>query len=158
MLTVKTVFLLAASTACRRSELHALSIEPGHLRWEPGGVQLIPHIGFLTKNQSPNFSTQDIFVPSLSSFSSIQEDKLWCPVRILKFYIDRTKGLHGNTTQLFITTVQPYHAASATTIVWWIVEAISLISTATPEPAPTQPLGSMPGPPSQPLPGELLTA
>ncbi len=31
-LTVKTVFLLAASTARHRSEIHALSIEPGHLR------------------------------------------------------------------------------------------------------------------------------
>ena len=75
-LTVKTAFLLAASTARRRSELHALSVAAGHLRWEPGGVHLIPEINFLTKNQSLNFSPPDIFVPSLTSFSGIQEDKL----------------------------------------------------------------------------------
>ena len=114
---------------------------------EPGGVLLIPHIGFLTKNQSPNFSPPDIFVPSLTCFSSIKEDKLWCPVRILKFYIDRTKGLRGDTTQLFITTVRPYHAASTICISRWIIEAISL--TTTPGPAATQPPGSMPGPPSR---------
>ena len=75
-LTVKMAFLLADSTACWRSKLHALSVAAGHLRWEPGGVRLIPEINFLTKNQSLNFSFLDIFVPSLTSFSGIQEDKL----------------------------------------------------------------------------------
>ena len=123
-LTVKTAFLLAASTARRRSELHALSVAAGHLRWEPGGVRLIPEINFLTKNQSLNFSPPDIFFPSLTYFSGIQDDKLWCPVRILKLYIARTRPLRGDATLLFITTVRPNYPASVTTIARWIVEAI----------------------------------
>ena len=49
---------------------------------------------------------------------------MWCPVRILKFYIARTRQLRGDATQLFITTVYPHHPASVTTIARWIVEAI----------------------------------
>ena len=107
-LTIKTAFLLAVATARRRSELHALTLEPGHIRWEPGGVRLIPHLQFLTKNQSINFSPPDIFVPSLTAFSSVAEDKWWCPVRSLKYYIARTQPMRGDVKQLFITTIQPH--------------------------------------------------
>ena len=41
-LSLKTVFLLAVASGQRRSSLQALSIEPGHLRWENSGVRLIP--------------------------------------------------------------------------------------------------------------------
>ena len=123
-LTIKTAFLLAVATARRRSELHALTLEPGHIRWEPGGVRLIPHLQFLTKNQSINFSPPDIFVPSLTAFSSVAEDKWWCPVRALKYYIARTQPMRGDVKQLFITTIQPHRPASVTTIARWISEAI----------------------------------
>ena len=55
-LSVKLAFLLAVVTSRRRSELHALSVETGHIRWEPGGVRLVPTTGFLTKNQSSSFT------------------------------------------------------------------------------------------------------
>ncbi|WP_411025419.1 site-specific integrase, partial [Salmonella sp. s55004] len=41
-LTHKTVFLLAVASARRRSCLHALSIKPGHMRFENQGVRCIP--------------------------------------------------------------------------------------------------------------------
>ena len=123
-LTIKTAFLLAVATARRRSELHALTLEPGHIRWEPGGVRLIPHLQFLTKNQSINFSPPDIFVPSLTAFSSVAEDKWWCSVRALKYYIARTQPMRGDVKQLFITTIQPHRPASVTTMARWISEAI----------------------------------
>ena len=41
-LTLKTVFLLAVASGQRQSSLQALSIDPGHLRWENSGVRLIP--------------------------------------------------------------------------------------------------------------------
>ena len=123
-LSVKLAFLLAVATVRRRSELHALTIQPGHIRWEPGGVRLIPDHSFLTKNQTPSFAPPDIFVPTIKSFSSIPEDKLWCPVRALKWYIDRTKTLRGNCHKLFITTTRPYRPASKDTVSRWIVTAI----------------------------------
>ena len=36
-LTVKTVFMVAVASGQRRSTLHALTLEPGHIRWNPPG-------------------------------------------------------------------------------------------------------------------------
>ena len=85
---------------------------------------MIPHELFLAKNQSPSFQPTDIFIPEIKTISSIQEDKLWCPVRALKWYIARTKPLRGVTTQLLITTTQPYSGASRDTVSRWIVRTI----------------------------------
>ncbi|XP_038065583.1 uncharacterized protein LOC119735737 [Patiria miniata] len=123
-LSVKVSFLLAVATSRRRSELHSLTVETGHIRWEPGGVRLVPKTGFLTKNQSESFSPPDIFVPDIKSFSSVSGDRLWCPVRALKWYIDRTKTLRSGHSQLFITTTPPYRPASRDTISRWLVTAI----------------------------------
>ncbi|XP_038074932.1 uncharacterized protein LOC119742822 [Patiria miniata] len=124
-LTLKTIFLIAAATARRRSELHALTIEQGHVRWEPHGVRLIPHKMFLAKNQSSTFQPSDIFIPEIKTISSVRDDKLWCPVRALKWYCSLTKPLRGETNQLFITTTQPYSGASRDTISRWIVRTIN---------------------------------
>ena len=123
-LSIKTAFLLAVATARRRSELHALSIDPGHLRWEPHGVRLVPHSSFVAKNQSATFQPPDIFVPAIKTVPSVQEDKLWCPVRALKWYLARTKPLRGSTSQLFVSTNRPHAAVSRDTVSRWIVRAI----------------------------------
>ena len=34
-LAIKTAFLVAITSGHRVSTMHALSIEPGHIRWEP---------------------------------------------------------------------------------------------------------------------------
>ena len=91
-LAIMTAFLVAIASGHRISTLHALSIEPGHIRWEPAGVRLVPRPGFIAKNQSPSSQSVEIFLPSTSSFSSIEADKVWCPVRALKWYLDRTKA------------------------------------------------------------------
>ena len=78
-LSIKVAFLLAVATTRRRSELHALTLEPGHIRWEPAGVRLIPNTKFLKKkNQSETFCLPDIFVLDIKSVSSILADRLWC--------------------------------------------------------------------------------
>ena len=123
-LSIKVVFLLAVATSRRRSELHSLSVAMGHIRWEPGGVRLVPVLGFLTKNQSESFMPPDIFVPDIKSFSAVADDKLWCPVRALKWYISRTASLRAGHKQLFITTTSPFRPASRDTIARWIVTAI----------------------------------
>ena len=115
-LSTKLAFLLAVVTARRSSEIHALSMEPGHIRWEPGGVRLIPRVSFLTKNQTATFTPPDIFVPEIGSTSSVPSDKLWCPVRTLKWYLARTKPLRGICKQFFVITKQPHGPASRNTI------------------------------------------
>ena len=125
-LSIKTTFLIATATARRRSELHAMSIADGHIRWDLNGVRLVPHQGFLTKNQSPSFQPSDIFIPDIKSFSSVPEDKLWCPVRALKWYLARTKTLRNTISQLFMATTPPQRSVSRDTISRWIVRAIQL--------------------------------
>ena len=91
---------------------------------QPGGVRLIPSAGFLAKNQSDSFEPPDFFVPDLKAFSAVAADKLWCPVRALKWFVDRTKSIRTGHDQLFVSTVPPFRPASRDTIVRWIVTAI----------------------------------
>ena len=54
-LLIKTVFLIAVAWGHRRSSLHALTVDPGHIRWEPSGARLFPKAGFLAKNSDSFF-------------------------------------------------------------------------------------------------------
>ena len=141
--SIKLAFLLAVATSRRGSELKALSIDDGHMRWEPHGVRLVPALGFLTKNQSASFHPPEIFVPDITKHSGSADDKPWCPVRTLKWYLARTKQLRGATSQLFITTVRPHHAASRDTIARWIVSAIKFANVNWPSPPDNQTLRSI---------------
>ena len=124
-LTIKTAFLIAIASGQRRSSLQALSMDPGHLLWENSGVRLIPKASFIAKNQTTSSGSVEIFLPSLASHSSVEEDKVWCPVRTLKWYLDRTKSLRS-TTDLFVTTTAPHRAASRDTVSRWLVDCIKL--------------------------------
>ena len=103
-LAIKTAFLVAIASGHRISTLHALSIEPGLFRWEPAGVRLIPRPDFIAKNQSPSSQSVEIFLPSMSSFSSVEADQVWCPVRALKWFLDRTKAKRSSTS-LFVSSI-----------------------------------------------------
>lgn len=122
-LTIKTAFLLAVASGRRRSLLHALTISSGHIRWETNGVRMIPHAKFVAKNQTVTSSLGEVFIPSLKTLSSVEQDKLWCPVRALKWYMYKTKTLRSSN-QLFVSVHAPHGAVSPDTISRWIVEAI----------------------------------
>ena len=122
-LTCKTAFLLAIASGQRRSTIHALSAASGHLRWERQGVRLIPCPGFIAKNQTASNKPVEIFISPLSDFSSVSEDKVWCPIRALKWYLDRTKG-HRKHDQLFLTCKEPFSPATKDTVSRWIVSAV----------------------------------
>ncbi|XP_071506293.1 uncharacterized protein [Diadema antillarum] len=122
-LTIKTILLVAVASGRRRSFLHALSTKPGHIRWETNGVRLIPHAKFLAKNQTMNSTPGEIFIPALKTLSSISQDKLWCPVRALKWYLHKTEELR-TSDNLFISINSPHGSVSPDTISRWIVQAI----------------------------------
>ena len=124
LLTRKVLFLVAAATARRRSCLQALSVRPGHIRFENHGVRLIPDHQFLAKNQTLTFLPGDIFIPEISSASSVREDKKWCPVRALKWYLHRTKEVR-TSDRLFVLPRRPFTAASKDTISRWLTEVIT---------------------------------
>ena len=104
-LTWKTVFLLTMASAKRRSEIHALSIEDSHLRFDSsdGSVTLLCQSGFLAKNQLPSMASKPFKVPSLSRTCGHEDDdRLLCPVRALKFYLKKVKSIRGSRKRLFI--------------------------------------------------------
>ena len=122
-LAIKTAFLIAVASGQRRGTLHALRASAGHIRYENHGVRLIPDKNFIAKNQTAVSGSVEIFLPSLKHFSSITEDKVWCPVRSLKWYLDRTKSLRKDDS-LFISSKEPHASVSSSTISKWLVEAI----------------------------------
>ena len=122
-LTIKTVFLVAIASGQCRSALHAFSTAPGHVRWERTGVRLIPNPLYIAKNQTASSAPVEVFIQPLSAHSSITEDKVWCPVRALKYYWHRTKAKRSGD-QLFIITKEPFTPASRDTFSKWIISAI----------------------------------
>ena len=104
-LTWKTVFLLTMASAKRRSEIHALSVERGHLPFDSsdGSVTLLCQPGFLAKNKLPSMASKQFKVQSLSkTCGQDDEDILLCPVRALTFYLYRVKSIRGSRKRLFI--------------------------------------------------------
>ena len=45
-----------------------LSVDPGHIRWEPSGVRLVPRAVFIAKNQSSSSHLVEIFLAFLFLF------------------------------------------------------------------------------------------
>ena len=125
LLTIKTVFLVAIASGHRVSSLQALCVDPGHLRWEASGVRLIPRPDFIAKNQSMSSGSVEIFLPSIFTMSSMEEDKVWCPVRALKWYIDRTKS-RKTSSFLFVASIAPHKGVATSTIAKWLVECIKM--------------------------------
>ena len=132
VLTFKTVFLLAITTAKRVSDLHALSIHSECLSFdaEHRSVRLQPNPVFVTKTQRVAASVRlEAFHPP--PFSSDLDRRLHniCPIRALLLYLQRTKDIRGSVSQLFVTYgpgKAAGKAASKPTVSRWLVEAIKL--------------------------------
>ena len=107
-LTLKTAFLLALASGKRRSEIHAwVANKVSNLgQWEK--VALFPSSDFIVKNQLAREGSQSVSpvtIPALTTIVDRQfkEDRTLCPVRALRFYLDRTKDLRGSRSLLFIS-------------------------------------------------------
>ena len=107
-LTLKTAFLLALASGKRRSEIHAwVANKVANLgQWEK--VALFPSSDFIAKNQLAREGSQSVSpvtIPALTTIvdGQFKEDRTLCPVRALRFYLDRTKDLRGSRSLLFIS-------------------------------------------------------
>ena len=107
-LTLKTAFLLALASGKRCSEIHAwVANKVSNLgQWEK--VALFPSSDFIAKNQLAREGSQSVSpvtIPALTTIIDRQfkEDRTLCPVRALRFYLDRTKDLRGSRSLLFIS-------------------------------------------------------
>ena len=107
-LTFKTVFLLALASGKRRSEIHAW-IRTGVSNlgdWHK--VSIVPSISFIAKNQLASQGAQcvaPVVIPALAHtlHEDLSDDRTLCPVRALRYYLDRTDPIRANRKLLFLS-------------------------------------------------------
>ena len=107
-LTFKTVFLLALGSGKRRSEIHAWVNRNIRHQSDWSKVSLSPSPCFLSENQlareGPG-SVAPVVIPALAPTldSSLKEDRSLCPVRALRYYLDKTKDLRDKKELVFVS-------------------------------------------------------
>ena len=107
-LTLKTAFLLALASGKHRSEIHAwVANKVSNLgQWEK--VAVFPSSDFIAKNQLAREGSQSVSpvtIPALTTIvdKQFKEDRTLCPVRALRYFLDRTKDLRGSRSLPFIS-------------------------------------------------------
>ena len=124
-LTFKIVFLLALGSGKRRSEIHAWLHKNIRHQSDWSKVSLYPSPSFLSKNQlakeGPD-SVAPVVIPALapSLDRSLKGDRSLCPVRTLRYYLDRTSDLRQNKELVFDKDISP------ATISSWIKQTVIL--------------------------------
>ena len=107
-LTFKTVFLLALGSGKIRSEIHAWQHKNIRHQSDWSKVSLFPSPSFLSKNQlakeGPE-SVAPVVIPALASTldKSLKSDRSLCPVRALRYYLDRTSDLRQHKELVFVS-------------------------------------------------------
>ena len=131
-LTFKTVFLLALGSGKRRSEIHAWLHKNIRHQSDWSKVSLYPSPSFLSKNQlakeGPD-SVAPVVIPALapSLDKSHKGDRSLCPVRALRYYLDRTTDLRQNKELVFVSFKKGFDKdISPATISSWIKQTVIL--------------------------------
>ena len=131
-LTFKTVFLLALGSGKRRSEIHAWQNKNIRHQSDWSKVSLYPSPSFLSKNQlakeGPE-SVAPVVIPALAPTldRSLKSDRSLCPVRALRYYLDRTSDLRQNKELVFVSFKKGFDKdISSATISSWIKQTVIL--------------------------------
>ena len=131
-LTFKTVFLLALGSGKRRSEIHAWLHKNIRHQSDWSKVSFYPSPSFLSKNQlakeGPD-SVAPVVIPALapSLDRSLKGDRSLCPVRALRYYLDRTADLRQNKELVFVSFKKGFDKdISPATISSWIKQTVVL--------------------------------
>ena len=128
--TLKTVFLLAMSSAGRRSELHALRFDKNYIQFKPkgAGVTLYFSPEFMRKNQKPNQVNDPWYIPAIPT-GKPEFGAPDCAVRALRYYhryLTEHPDLRKDRRRLFVP-IKDNNAGkelSASSISRWICTTI----------------------------------
>ena len=130
-LTFKTVFLLALGSGKRRSEIHAWQHKNIRHQSDWSKVSLFPSRSFLSKNQlakeGPG-SVAPVVIPALAPTldRSLKSDRSLCPVRALRYYLDRTSDIRQDKQLVFVFKKGFDKDISPATISSWIKQTVIL--------------------------------
>ena len=98
------------------------SIDSDHLRFSnlDGSLILRTQVGFLAKNQLPSRAPDSIIIPRLSNYccKSDNLNRMLCPVRAVKIYLNKTKSLRKHRKRLFIPITGDQDLAKSTLSCW----------------------------------------
>ena len=130
-LTFKTVFLLALGSGKRRSEIHAWQNRNIRHQSDWSKVSLYPSPSFLSKNQRAKEGSDSVapgvitaLAPTLDRY--LKSDRSLCPVRALRYYLDRTSDLRQNKV-VFVSFKKGFDKdISPATISSWIKQTVIL--------------------------------
>ena len=131
-LAFKTVFLLALGSGKRRSEIHAWQHKNIRHQSDWSKVSLFPSPSFLSKNQlakeGPG-SVAPVVIPALAPTldRSLKSDRSLCPVRALRYYLDRTSDIRQGKQLVFVSFKKGFDKdISPATISSWIKQTVIL--------------------------------
>ena len=131
-LTFKTVFLLALGSGKCRSEIHAWFHKNIRHQSDWSKVSLYPSPSFLSKNQlakeGPD-SVAPVVMPALAPTldKSLKGDRSLCPVRALRYYLDKTSDLRRNKELVFVSFKKGFDKdISSATVSSWIKQTVIL--------------------------------
>ena len=131
-LTFKTVFLLALGSGKRRSEIHAWQHKNIRHQSDWSKVSLFPSPSFLSKNQlakeGPE-SVAPVVIPALAPTldRSLKSDRSLCPVRALRYYLDKTSDNRQDKELVFVSFKKGFDKdISPATISSWIKQTVIL--------------------------------
>ena len=103
LLTFMTVFLLALGSGKRRSDIHAWLNKNIRHQEDWSKVSLYPSPSFLAKNHLAKEGPEcvaPVVMPALAPTldKSLKEDRSLCPVRALRYYLDKTQSIREGTS------------------------------------------------------------
>ena len=131
-LTFKTVFLLALASGKRRSEIHACLNKNIRHQADWSKVSLYPSPSFLAKNHLAKEGPEcvaPVVIPALAPTldKSLKEDRSLCPVRALRYYLDKMQDLRTGKELVFVSFKQGFNKdISPATISSWIKQTVVL--------------------------------
>ena len=131
-LTFKTVFLLALGSGKRRSEIHVWQHKNIRHQSDWSKVSLFPSPSFLSKNQlakeGPE-SVAPVVIPALAPTldRSLKSDRTLCPVRALRYYLDKTSDIRQDKELVFVSFKKSFDKdISPATNSSWIKQTVIL--------------------------------
>ena len=131
-LTFKTVFLLALGSGKRRSEIHAWVHRNIRHQEDWSNVSLSPSPSFISKKHLAKEGpacVAPVIIPALapSLDKSLKEDRSLCPVRALRYYLDKTKDLRSGKELVFVSFRKSFQKDIVpATVSSWIKQTIVL--------------------------------
>ena len=130
-LTFKTVFLLALGSGKRRSEIHAWQHKNIRHQADWSKVSLFPSPSFLSKNQlakeGPE-SVAPVVIPALAPTldRSLKPDRSLCPIRALRYYLDRTSTIRQGKELVFVSFKKGFDKDISPATISWIKQTVIL--------------------------------